>query len=495
MQKYGYQLFDMAIAEQRGYALLGGSKEKYLIIKEAIEKVYSDLCVILKSRKNEIQTIPKEFRIPEWFAKELGEKESFRYCFDLWRVSELIRLLRAEGTLRKMLGQEEEEWLYDDFYIYGQPPTAEQYNNCSILGNCLLSVIGNMIKNEEALSLLPVLSDDQRIRTNHLIKKEAYKNWEKNFLSIPANILNRKLTSGRTVKEQYIFDRMNKLQQPIDLMEFEHRMNNLARTIYKDRLKSEPSFVGNKLKCRLSLRKLLETLTGKAYKELSTYEIKKTMKMLFENRNKEFTFFEMTTDGQVKVIYGELYDYTEHLLPEGKTDIAMEFDLSCQDFRKKKNYIYSDNKDFSICRQKKEEFWKDIETNQRENMYVKKIGARLGRVKNNKIFQAAPVKFLHFLRLNYYHTHPISLAKETFNIICGDIRTEAQSKSLAGKNRPTLTEAIIKVVCNMVIWIAKTSGWVRTIKVSKGSVIIVPTRSYFEKWQESKNLPKNTSKD
>lgn len=396
MQKYGYQLFDMAIAEQRGYALLGGSKEKYLIIKEAIEKVYNDLCVILKSRKNEIQTIPKEFRIPEWFAKELGEKESFRYCFDLWRVSELIRLLRAEGTLRKMLGQEEEECLYDDFYIYGQPPTTEQYNNCSILGNCLLSVIGNAIKNEEAFSLLPVLSNDQTIRTGHLKKRETAINWEKRFSTIQEDILNRKLISGKTVKEQYIFDRMNKVRQPIDLMEFEHRMNNLARTAYEDKLRSETSFAGNMIKFRISRKKLIEIISGKPYNKLSTYDKNKTMKTIHENRTTEFTFFEMTADGQIEVKYGRLYDYTEYLMVNGGHDISMNFDLTYQDFRQKKNYIYSDDTDFLRCRQKMEEFWKDVEKNQRENEHVKKIGSRLDRVKNNKIFQAAPIKFLFF---------------------------------------------------------------------------------------------------
>ena len=353
MQKYGEQLFNMSLAEQRGYALLGGSKEKFLIIKKAIEEVLRELREKFNFPSDEKVEIPKEFQIPEWFAKELGEEESFKYCFDLWRVSELIKLLRAEGTLRKMLGQEEEEWLYDDFYIYGQPSTAEQYNNCSILGNCLLSVIGDIIKNEEALSLLPVISDNKKMSAFHLKKKESEKNWQTSFNLIPTDILNMKLTSGRTVEEQYVYDRMNKLRQPIELMKFEHRMNNLARTAYEDKLNRDPSFTGNMIECRISLRKLIENLNGKAYKELSTYEIKKTTKMLFENRNKEFTFFEKWTDGQVKVIYSKLYDYNEYLLPDGKTDIAIKFDLSEQDFRKNKNYVYCDNGDFEKCEQKR----------------------------------------------------------------------------------------------------------------------------------------------
>lgn len=94
------------------------------------------------------------------------------------------------------------------------------------------------------------------------------------------------------------------------------------------------------------------------------------------------------------------------------------------------------------------------------------------------------------MRLNYQKNHPISLGIETFDMVCGDIRTEANSAKMNGINRVAFAEAILKVVYNMVIWVAKTSEWVRTIKVSKGSVIIVPKRSYFEKWKGAKNLPK-----
>jgi hypothetical protein len=391
-----------------------------------------------------------------------------------------------------MLGQEEEEWLYDDFYIYGQQQNGEQYNNYSILGNCLLSVIGNAIENEEVLSSLPVLANDQRIKTGHLKKKESERNWQESFNCIPSDILNRKLMSGRTVKEQYIYDRMNNLRQPIDELEFEHRMNNLARTAYEDKLKKEPSFAGHEIGYRISRKMLIETISGESYNKLSTYDKDKTIKSIHENRTKEFTFFERTSDGHLEVKYGRLYDYTEHLMINGDYDITMKFDLSCQDFRTNKNYIYSEDSDFSICRQKIEEFWKDIKINQKENRFVKKIGARLDRVKNNKVFQASPVKFLHFLRLNYSDRHPFSLKKETFLMICGDLRTEAQSETLAGKNRPVLAEAIIHVVCNMVIWIAKTNGWVYTTKECNDKVIIVPKRSYFEKWQGAKNLPEKT---
>jgi hypothetical protein len=393
-----------------------------------------------------------------------------------------------------MLGQEEEEWLYDDFYIYGQQQNGEQYNNCSILNNCLLSVIGNAIKNEEVLSSLPVLDNDQRIRTTHLKKKEAERDWKQMFSSISANILNGKLTSGKTVIEQYNFDRKNKLRLPIDELEFEHRMNNLARTAYEDKLKKEPSFAGHEIEYRISLRKVIETLAGKPYKKLSTYEIKKTTKMLFENRNKEFTFFEKTTDGQLEVIYGKLYDYKEYPLLQGGTDISINFNLSGQDFRNNKNYIYSDNRDFEICEQKKNEFWEFIEAEKKDAPNIKKIGARLNRVKNNKVFQAAPIKLLSFMKLNFHPKHPISLNTETFDMLFGDIRHEAQSESLAGKNRPALEQSIIRVVRWMVLWIAKAAGWVYSAKVANGKVIIVPKRSYFEKWQGAKNLPENATK-
>jgi hypothetical protein len=75
-------------------------------------------------------------------------------------------------------------------------------------------------------------------------------------------------------------------------------------------------------------------------------------------------------------------------------------------------------------------------------------------------------------------------------MVCGDIRTEAQSESLSGKKRPALAEAIVKVVRWMVLWIAKEAGWTYTAKVAKGNVIIKPNHKYFTKWKSNKDLLK-----
>jgi hypothetical protein len=482
-KNYSEQLHDMTVAEKRDFALLGGSRKTFLAIKEAILEVYDDLYAKLKPA-GEMITIPKDFEISESAAKELGDKDSFRYMFDLWRVSEAIKLFKEKGTLRKRLGQEEEKRVYDNFYLWGFKIYDSPYNPFNIIKNCLETVMDTK-NNEEKIQSLPAIPYEQKIRTSHLKKRETAVNWEKHFSLENVIILNKKLTSGKTVKEQYIEDRIKTLREPIDTFEFKHRMNNLARTCYEDKLKNDPSFSGYEVEYRFTERKVLEALTGKEFKNLSTYEKTKAKRMLFDNKDKAFTFFEKTADGQLKVVYWKLYDYNEYLLSNGSTELVLKFDLNGQDFRDKKSYIYSDNSDFSIVKQKEDEFWKWVEKEQKDDKniakLIKKIGVRLKRVKSNKIIQAAPIKAIHFLRQNFQSDRPFVLKKETFSMICGDIKNEAQSASLAGKNKPELAAAVMKLVRLMVLWILKKAGFVYYTKVDKGNVIIKPNFDYFTK--------------
>jgi hypothetical protein len=484
IKNHPQQMLDRNVAKKRGFPLHGGSKKKFHIISAAILEVYDDLYAELRPSRNEILTIPKAFQMTEPFTKDFEEEESLQYSFDLWRVSKLINLLKTKGTLREKLGKDEEERLYGDFCNCGFEIYGTQYNPFNILNNCLKTVIDTKI-NEDKIRHLPTISDEQKIRTSHLKKKETAVDWENRFSYEDAVILDRKLTSGKTVLEQYIADRTKILREPIGIVKFKHRMNNLARTAFEDKLKRDPSFSGYEIEYKLSERKLLEALAGESFKELSTYEKTKTRKMLFANRNEELTLFEKTVNGQLKVAYWKLYDYDEYLLPNGNTDIVIKFDISGQDFRDKKNYIYLDNNDFIVVEQKMDEFWKYIET-KKDNKDIVKIGKLLKRVKTNKIFQAAPIKFLCFLRLNFQSKHPIVLKKENFSMLCGYIEAEAKSESLSRKTRPSVAKAIVKVVRWMVLWIAKEAGWAHNVKVAEGNVIIIPNHKYFTKWQDSK---------
>jgi hypothetical protein len=470
---------ELQVHEKQNFNLFYEDGKKFIIIKESIEEVLNNLYKKLNPPKNEIKTIPKEFEIPESLVNQLGQELSLYLSFDLFKTDELINLLKIKGSLRKKLGKEEEEKLYNNFYISNIPYIKK--NPFSILRNCLNLIIEIRSEKEKQIQNLTIIPNEQKIKTGHQKKKETI-NWEKAFSQKQKQLLlKQKLITGKTVQEQFIADRMKMIREPIDILEFKHRMNNLARTAFENKLIINQEASKHEIEYRISERKLLEELTGKEYKKLSTYQKNKNIKMLNINRNEQFTFFEETSNEELKVIYERLYDCEEYLLPNGNKDIVIKFNLRGQDFRNKKNYIYSDNTDFLTVKKKRQEFWEYIEEEENKDKYILKIGKLLNRVKNNKIFQAAPIKCLNLLKLNFQKKHPIKLSKEYFDMICGDIKTEAQSKSLARKNRPKLAEAIVATIRWQTFWIAKKLHWIHHAEVSNGNVVMILNYKYFTK--------------
>jgi hypothetical protein len=462
---YNAQIGDMTVAEKHGYSLLGGSRETFLSIKKAIEEVLNDLYRETQERWNNPKDIPQEFKN---FNDEKG-------IFNLLRISVLIKLLKKKGNLRTMLGKEKEKQLYDDFIVRWEDGTgATSRNPYSILGNCLISVIEETIENEKNLS--QVNTEDIKYRTSHLQKKEAFAALTPKYLDKPIvkqnkDILENKINSGLTIRDHITKNMKKYLHEPIDVFEFKHKIRNLGRTHAE--LHPE-SIIRNEVEIRMSSKEFIEYMTGKPYSSLQTRSKNKVKDMLYELREDDFLFLEIV-NGQLTVPFGKLYRYDICFLPDGTQAYTLYINLSDQDFRSNKNYVYLDDNDFKLNEQAELKFWKEVEGQ------IQKIDAdRIKRIKNNKLFQVAPLKCQQFCRSNYQKKHPITLSVETFDMICGDIRREAKSKSLAGENKPKLAETIVKTVRWKVLWIARDGlKWAYEAGIKDDKVIIIPKSQTF----------------
>ncbi|MDR1244862.1 MAG: hypothetical protein LBJ98_02660 [Endomicrobium sp.] len=460
---YNAQIFDMTVAEKHGYSLLGGSREVFLSIKKAIEEVLNDLYKETQERLNNPKDIPQEF-------KNFNDE---KVIFDLLRISVLIKLLKKKGNLRTMLGKEKEKQLYDDFIVRWEDGTgATSRNPYSILGNCLISVIEETKENEKTLS--QVNTENIRYRTGHLQKKEAFVALTPKYLDKPIvkqnkDVLENKINSGLTIREHITKNMKKYLHEPIDVFEFKHKIRNLGRTHAE--LHPE-SIIRNEVEVRISSKEFTEYMTGKPYSSLQTRSKNKVKDMLYKLREDDFLFLEKV-DGKLTVPFGKLYRYDICFLPDGTQAYTLYINLSDQDFRSNKNYVYLDDNDFKLNEQAELKFWKKFEGR------IPKIGSdRIKRVENNKIFQAAQVKCQQFCRANYQTEHPLILHKETFDMTCGDIRAEA--KRLVGENKPRLSERVVNIVRWKVLWIARDElKWAYEAGIKDDKVIIKPNPKAF----------------
>lgn len=269
----GDQQFDMSAAEQNGYASFGGSKKACLALQEAVKEVYGDLKAKCKNvRKEHLQ----EFLIPKIFEQKLSEEESFFYSTNLWITNELIKLLKTKGTLRKILGQEEEERLYNDFYVFKEKLFELPYNPISYVNNCLRASRKEREDTETALdSMLDISSSSVLPKKYNLRKKDSVKDRSKEIETLHpkyADNLDKKLLSGRSIKEEYENAIMNERQKSFDEKYFDHKMLNLAYTALLKALDKNPSFCGHELVAHLSKKELIEYFAGKPYNKLTTYE-------------------------------------------------------------------------------------------------------------------------------------------------------------------------------------------------------------------------------
>lgn len=505
MKNYPDQQSDMAVAEQRGYALLGGSEKTYRGLKEAITEAIPDLKAKFK-KVNVQEEFPKEFQVPKKFEKELSEGMSFDYGVHLWMTNELIKLLKKKGTLRKSLGQKEEERLYDDFNVYKERLFGLPYNPISFVGNCLKVIRKEMNDNETELTYMLSITDNVIIREAHLRKKESMIDWTKTLETLPhnkhADIFNVKMLSGRTAKEEIIHYHTKELQKTLDEMEFDNRMLNLAYTAFIEKRKRNPSFSEHKVSIHMPKKKMIEHFAGETYSKLTTYQKNKVAKMVNDKQPNTFTFLCSTQNGELEFIHSRLIDtLKEKVMPDGELEIVFCFDVRQLVPLTDKGYVYCSNKDFKLCRQNEKIFWRNLEQNWQKPGFVgnlfKKVGEdRLHRVKNNGALQATPMRLLNYLKGRYYPDTPVRLGKPLFNRICGDISNTVKSLNFIG-NRPAVAEGTIQIINYKTLWVGEKSGWWTTAKMPEGKdgengvFMLYPKRSYFEKrkaWQDTKNL-------
>jgi hypothetical protein len=494
MKNYGEQQFDMSVAEQRGYVFFGGSKRACLALKEAVKEVFGDLRAKCKNVRKELL---QEFLIPKNFEQEFSEEERFGYSSNLWVTNELTKLLKTKGTLRKMLGQEEEKRLYDDFYVYKEKVYGLPYNPFSYVNNCLQAVRKETEDNETALaSILNISPSIVPIKKYNLRKKDTVKDRSKEIETQRlkyADSLNTKLLSGRTIKEEYEHALMNERQKSFDEKYFDHKMLNLAYTGLLQEVDKNPSFFRDELVTHLSKKELIEYFAGKPYNKLTTYEKSKVTKMVFDKTSSTFTFFERTPETDFKFIQGHLYTIEQKLRANSELEIILYFNTRMLTPFTDKRFVYSNNSEFEKLRQKDKEFWQHINKASMENVLVgkllKNIGKdRISRLKNNKFFQGVSLNLLDYIKGCYYPCNLIRLGKDRLNKVLGDIESVVQSLSFVGKNRPLLAESIVKLIRIKTFWVGQECKWLYdyTPKDENNMYTLIPNRKYFEKeWSKS----------
>jgi hypothetical protein len=490
MKYYGEQIFDMSVVEENGYAFFGGSKRAYDALEKAVKECFGDLRANCKNvPKEQLQ----EFLIPENFKQKLSEEKRFFYSTKLLETHELINRLKEKGSLRKMLGQEEEERLYDDFHIYKEKVLGLPYNPFSYVHNCL-GVIRKEIENNdtELASMLNISPSILPTKKYNLRKRDSVKDRSKEIETQHpkyADSLNTKLLSGRTIKEEYEHALMNERKKPIDEKYFDHRMLDLAYTALLQQLNKNPSFSGHELISHLSKKELIEYFAEKPYNKLTTYEKNKVTKMVFDKTSSTFTFFEHTPETDFKFIQGHLYNLEQKLKSNSELEIVLYFNVKMLTPFTDKGYIYSDNREFEMLKQKDKEFWLHINKTSLENVVVgkllKNIGKdRVSRLKLNKFFQGVPLNLLNYIKGRYYPRTHIRLGKDLLNKVLGDLRTIAQSLSFVGKNRPFLTESIVELIIIKTFWIGQECKWLYDYSMPNGEndgYTLIPARNYFEK--------------
>jgi hypothetical protein len=459
INNYHQQVFDMDIAEARKYSLLGGSSEKFVFIKKAIEEVLEDVNKETKLHWKNPDSIPQEFKD---FDDEMK-------TFNLLRVSVLIRLLKKKGSLRTMLGEKEEKQLYDDFIVRWEDGTGAISNNpYSILGNCLLSTIEETKITEKKVSQMNL--EGIKYKLGHLQKKEAVLALNPQYLDKPIvkqnkDILEKKINSELTVREHLTNNMKKYLEEPLDVFEFKHKIRNLGRT-YAER--DPKSIIRNEVEVRISKKKFIEYITGKQFGALQTRSKNKVVDMLYKLREDDFLFLEMV-DNQLTVPFGKLYRYEIRFFPDGTQAYTLYINISDQDFRiNNKNYVYLEDNDFKLNKQAELKFWK-----KNEGYISKKIDyKRIERIKNNKVFQAAHLKCLQYIKANYQKEHPLTSYTKTFDMIIGNIRAEAK-KMMYKEHKPLLETEIVKLVRWKTLWIAREGlKWAYEAGIKDDKVII-----------------------
>jgi hypothetical protein len=460
------------------------SQEKHTIIKEAIKEVYKPLYEKLKPRGKEQIIIPHEFRTSRPLSSSLSEQEKedmqLKNSFNLYRTYELIILLKEKGTLNKKLGQEEADKLYDDFIIWNDDKTAFQLNPNPFLRNVLLDIIAETEKNDQELKQFAITPAKIMKRTN--FKREAIQSispiaLNKQLDGKNQNILKRKLTDKLTVRE-YILNNIEKYaKEPIDVFKFKHKIRNLGRTHAE---RHPERVLENEIKVIISRKDLTKDITEKEYSKLQTRSVDKVRRLLHELQNDEFLFLEIA-NGKLDVQLGKIYRLEKiSLLPDGNEIYTLYINVNDQDFSHN-NYVYLEDKDFEKDAEAELKFWKKVEGK------LKIDDGRIKRIKNNKVLQAAHLKFQLFCRANF--PPPINKTRillDNFDKICGDIRAEVK-KLVHDKRKPKLENKIVEIVRLKVLWIAKDClKWLAGASLKAGNVNLV-----FKKQQKSKTeVPK-----
>jgi hypothetical protein len=471
VKNYHPQVFNETIATERNYSLLGGSHEIFIAIKESIGEVLNDLYKETKLYFDNPNIIPQVFKN---FNNKL-------VTFNLIRTSILIDILKRKGTLRAKLDKEIEEQLYNDFIVSFEDGSIS-YNPYTILLNCLLSVIE---KGKEYEIELAQTNKNIKYKAGHLLKKEAFFAITPTYFNNPIvkqnkHILKQKINSNLTVGDHIVKNIEKYLSEPIDVFEFKHKIRNLGYTYAKER---PESVIKNEVEIRISNKRFIEYMAGKSYSKLQTRSKDKIKDMLYKLKEDDILFFEMV-DGQLTMPFGKLYRYDIRFLTNGTQAYTLYINISDLDLRNKenKNYVYLEDKDFDLDKQAETSFWNNIK-NIVPPEIIDKIGKnRMKRIKTNKVFKAAHLKFQQFCRANYRTKHHfILLTEENFNKICGNIVFETK-KIMYKEHKPLLETAIIKIIRRKILWIAKKKlKWASVACIKNNKVIVALNIKRFNK--------------
>lgn len=474
-------IHDKKPIEELKYAILGG--KNHFIIKDAIKRVFAEQCNKFGS-----------FLDSEEFKNSKEDQEAYKENHiayeSILTTAILIELLKKDEYLRKELGEDEEQKLYEDFYIYDDEGLLYNHNPISILFSCFLKYLsenygeewtkeGNkelrLIKQEFNMSQHGArLLIGKNITPQSLINRNDKKTEHiESFLSTKSNRHNK---TNRAILQSFNNEYGNKLSQ-MSHDEIIHFFNilNLANNKKNNRTYTYIDEENDLIKFEMSPKETFEffDFDGK-YHTNHKYYGKKTIKKLFH-------YQKLLTEPYIKAIGHELIWKNPPLYTfEIRKNTQLKTTRCCfstnTHFLEDPpliNYIRINMDEYKKIETYREEYWANlIKQVEKEG---KSSHTRLIKhyLRTDGIIKAAPIKFNIMIKTTLHKNRklaPYHIKDTNLNIWIGDIdsaiikilrdkKHDMDKKNKSPKNSKTFREVRLYVL-KYIFYCATKCKWI-----------------------------------